>query len=174
MKPVLSVPDSLVAAVFAMWFLCTLLRQIAPSASACLKKRDLFQIVPAWKFFAGSPGPEFELFYRDTPPEGSPGEWTKGVPAYRSGYFSFLWNPGRRLHKSLTKDIHSVLSLSRKAPASREFLAASRALRGYVRDLPGTPGVMRRCAVFVPAGFDRSISRLLWCSGAYSPDSESE
>jgi len=76
------------------------------------KNLDFFGLIPKWTFFAPRPARRnLFLLYRDRYPDGAMGNWTMlyAMDRYRSQW-SFIWNPAKRLRKTLFDQIVMLLS----------------------------------------------------------------
>lgn len=94
--------DCLVTTVFGSLFMATLAHNIG-LRSRPLAQLEALALVPKWKFFAPTPGTSnFYILYRDRCADGSVTPWLvlHGMDHDR-GWFTFIWNPNRRLRKAL-------------------------------------------------------------------------
>jgi hypothetical protein len=91
--------DWLVVLFFAVWAGVSIL-VLFPKMTSRLRQRDIFGLVPEWKFFAPIPGRgDFHFLYRDFYPEGCTA-WTEIEVGGRRRWWNFLWHPNRRDRKA--------------------------------------------------------------------------
>jgi hypothetical protein len=105
-----------VVCFFAAWFVLTIFAQADPIARK-LQAFDKFGLLPKWTFFAPHPGHfDYHLLYRLS---GSPGErevvreWRQLSGLSGGPYIPFLWNPQRRVTKSIL-DVVNALMLAQR------------------------------------------------------------
>jgi hypothetical protein len=154
-------------AIFGTWTVFSLLRQVSERHARWARKWDVFQLIPPWKFFRGQIGDvDFHLFYRDSLPGGGFSAWIRIVPEYRKGPLSFLWNPGRRLQKSLITNAEFLIRARR---TGRESQGADLALRAYAsRCRFPSDATSRQYAVMQSRGFDSPDFEIVRCSEPFS------
>jgi len=92
---------AIVVAVFALWFLATVLTQFSYPWAERLKAFDSCHIFPRWTFFAPNPGTsDFHLVFRQKNPLGEISDFLE-VPLHIRGRWAFIWNPDKRVKKGL-------------------------------------------------------------------------
>jgi hypothetical protein len=134
--------DMLIAAILATWFACTIRFHVPLADNLALRRRDLFGIVPDWRFFAPTPAKlDYHLLYRDRLADGTATDWTEVSVTPARRWYCCLWNPFRRDRKALfdlTTEIAriAVYDGARYVPGSVAYLA----LLSYISALPRLPG----------------------------------
>lgn len=91
----------LVSAIFGLWFFLSVITQFSNSWVGRIRQLDYFNLLPAWTFFAPHPDYyDYHLLYRDENNDGSMGEFLE-VEMHHVRWYKFIWNPSRRMIKSL-------------------------------------------------------------------------
>jgi hypothetical protein len=140
--------------VLITWFLLTAVHNCDARILRSVKRHDVFNLIPRWRFFAPSPlQADFDLFYRDRfKDEITP---FQRIPVHSNGsLFKFLFNPYGRIKKSV---YHTVSRLTKRSrgDASREDIILSLdylALVSLVCKLPAAPGAQRQFVIVVSYG----------------------
>jgi hypothetical protein len=92
----------IVIVFFAAWWLLTLAFQLNLPWARRLKLKDTFHLLPKWTFFAPQPRiHDYNFLYRDARRDGSVGKWIDATVAKGGTATKWLWNPRKRLSKSL-------------------------------------------------------------------------
>ena len=118
--------DWIIVVVLAVYLLVTLAYHLDPG-DWVIRKLDYFSLVPKWTFFAPQPATRnLFLLYRDEYPDGNLGSWAVlyGMEHYRSSW-SFIWNPAKRLRKTLFDLLVTLLSESGATEENRAKIKMS-------------------------------------------------
>ncbi|MBB3222288.1 hypothetical protein [Pseudoduganella umbonata] len=101
--------DCLVTAALAGLLLATLAHNIGLHGRP-LARLEALALVPKWKFFAPNPGTfNLYLLYRDRCADGSLTPWLiLHAMDHDRDWYTFIWNPDRRLRKALHDLITSL------------------------------------------------------------------
>lgn len=131
--------DGSVAAVFAVWFILSVLRQLPFRVGGRIGGRDLLRVVPHWGLFALPTRFDFDFFLRQRSRDGAVTSWESVVLTAARPSGAWIWHPqftGRQLVLAL---INQTLKTQNRA--GRAALADSvpygvlrRFLAGQVAD----------------------------------------
>jgi len=127
-----------VVAFLTMWAVVSLLAQV-PRLGARLWRRDLFGLLPNWKFFAPIPGKgDFHFLFRDRY-EDVFTEWTEVRVGKARRWWNCIWNPHRRDRKAALDAAQQLLQQTRTVEESEIYLTVPYlALLTYISSLPRT------------------------------------
>jgi hypothetical protein len=148
--------DVALAAIFILWMIGTVLRQLPYSGAKRLLTYDWIGIFPLWSFFAPQPGgSDFHLLYRDQIREGENTGWMEHFKDSPRGRWAWVWNPDRRLRKALL-DIAQELAIDQASGVSRQAIVLSvpyLALLNFVSNVPRSfPATGTQFAVMMSDG----------------------
>ncbi|HXD73459.1 MAG TPA: hypothetical protein VN628_06980, partial [Vicinamibacterales bacterium] len=88
-----------ICAVMSAWFVLTVLHQLTSRAGDWIKKKNLMALIPAWTFFAPTPGmTDYRLVVRDRRADGF-GEWREIEWCRPRRLIDALWHPARHRTK---------------------------------------------------------------------------
>ena len=106
-----------------IWFLLSAINQLFHGrAIKKIKARDLFSLIPIWTFFAPNPGTtDYHLLYRDRSIDGSLSPWRE-MEGPQAGAGKALWNPHKRVRKSVHDMCTSLEKMSYKYPDIGKWL----------------------------------------------------
>jgi hypothetical protein len=125
--------EALAIAFINLWSALSIYRQLCPRRPRWLSVVDVFCLVPSWRFFAPKPtGSDLHLrlSYRK---KGQTVLQADITPYYPKSILCALWNPARRLRKSIT----SLARIMRSAPvSSRRQQSAERMLAAFAVSQP--------------------------------------
>lgn len=97
-----------IAALFAVWFVLSLIAQFPGKPAGWIRARDPFGIIPSWSFFAPNPArTDPHLLYRHSLADGTVTDWTEAF-VWRPVWYRFLWNPDRRAEKAISDATSSL------------------------------------------------------------------
>ena len=157
-----------------IWFALTCLRQVSSRLSDLLSSWDIVGVLPVWKFFAPNPnGLDFHLLHRDQSMDGVIQDWVEYSVPYERDWRSSIWNPDRRLRKSVLDISHHLSTfVSRDAGAATiQVSIPYLLLLNYVSCLPRSSGTAQTTQFSILAssheGFD-SPPQVLFASGFHS------
>jgi hypothetical protein len=103
--------DWMIITFLSVYFLLTVVYHII-AKNVAGRNLDVLGLIPKWHFFAPTPGiRNLYLLYRDKYPTGEIGNWTMlhDMDCFRSPW-SFIWNPTKRLRKTLFDAIVALVS----------------------------------------------------------------
>ena len=145
-----TVVDWTVVAILTVWLGFTMRFHVPLRDNLPLRRKDLFGLVPDWRFFAPTPARhDYHLLFRDRLSDGAVTEWQEISIGRHRRWYGFLWNPHRRDRKAL---FDLTTELARVAldegpdavPGSISYLT----LLTYVSDLPRwSPSVMTQFCI---------------------------
>lgn len=126
-------PTLPIIALFALWFLVSVLFQIRPVA-ARIGRFDRLGLLPKWTFFAPNPGiHDHHIIYRecdasldvakarDAGPVAGLSPWRQLADLCSGHNILFVWNPQRRVTKTIS-DLVNSLAITRRAVAGSPHL----------------------------------------------------
>jgi hypothetical protein len=149
---------------FGGWLLATLLCQKRGSKiSRAIRSCDPLGMVPTWTFFAPSPGRhDYRLFYRDQQIDGGLSPWRE-IDDRPARKLRAVWNPEKRLRKTLSDTCSAVLRLPTKVRSKPDRAVLHPAylfiLARVMRFGPKSPlNSMRQFAIVQTAGFAPQFS----------------
>jgi hypothetical protein len=98
--------------VVVVWLILTALCNIG-SIGRALRVRDIWGLLPEWRFFAPNPiEADLRLLYRDFASADARGVWTEPPVLHGRRWWHFLWNPEKRINKSLFDAMNEVQTLA--------------------------------------------------------------
>jgi hypothetical protein len=115
--------------------------------NSIIKSLNTLGLVPKWHFFAPRPGTHnLYLLYRDKYPTGDIGNWVMlhNMDSFRSPW-SFIWNPTKRLRKTLFDTIIALLSEDVTTERDRMLIKLSipyLLILNHVSSIPRTNGAI--------------------------------
>jgi hypothetical protein len=112
--------DLLCLAIFAVWFLLTVIRQLKRRKPRWLGRIDPLRIVPSWRLFGPRPPSSDYRFEVKCKPAGGEGfVWIDITPHKPRTWRAFGWNPQRRLRKTFNACANSIWRALRKKGKKR-------------------------------------------------------
>lgn len=121
------------------WFLISILAQVHRFRRLQrLRYRDMFFVLPHWHFFAPNPKiDDFHLLYRDKLFDGQYTPWRE-IAFKQNAFWRGLWNPERRLVKTLEQMSNSMCYFADKPVKKKRLLVSVSyiVLLNYVMSLP--------------------------------------
>jgi hypothetical protein len=117
----------------SMWSALSVIRQLYPRKPHWLSVIDICSLVPSWRFFGPKPTTSDLHLLLSYKKRGVTVESVDITPYYPRSILSAVWNPRRRLRKSMA----SLARVLRVAPArSRRYRSAEMILAAYATSLP--------------------------------------
>jgi hypothetical protein len=146
-----------VALLLGLWFLASIVHQVAPVWLSRFVPSDLFGLVPRWLFFAPNPSrADTHVVYRDRRESGW-GTWQALTPAMGDRRWRWVWHPQRYPTKAATDLVNGLrrtINLHREAPRAIVLSNAYLALLHWVAAQPVKAGVThRQFAIVTSHGF---------------------
>ncbi len=148
---------SAVAILLGVWFLASIVHQVAPVWLARRVPNDLYGLLPRWLFFAPNPArDDTHVVYRDRS-RGQWGPWQALTPATGSRRWRWLWHPQRypiKAASDLANGLRRSMIRHREAPRAIVLGNPYLGLLHWVAAQPVEPGVShRQFAVVTSHGF---------------------
>jgi hypothetical protein len=106
----LAIKEWVLLAVLLGWFLASVLNQFKHPWIAALKPRDLFHLIPNWRFFAPIPARrDYHLEYRLMTNTARVTRWQRVtlLPDQRNWWV--IWNPRKRVRKSFNTAVRRIV-----------------------------------------------------------------
>jgi hypothetical protein len=104
----------LVFLFYSVWGVLSLTCQGRHPLIQTIKARDVFGLLPNYKFFCPNPvRNDYHLYYRQRQGED---QWKEIPIPTRHPVFSMFWNPGKRERKVFTSAIHKINAKFKKRP----------------------------------------------------------
>jgi|HubBroStandDraft_1064217.scaffolds.fasta_scaffold197050_2 hypothetical protein len=104
--------EAAVWGLFGLWAALSLLVYV-PRLQRVIRSRDLFVMIPEWRFFAPIPARhDYVLLYRDLDAAETWSQWHEWVAAAPRHWWNCVWNPAKRANKGL---LDLTVELSRRA-----------------------------------------------------------
>ncbi len=105
-----------VAALLGGLWLVTAAAQLPRRVSGSIRRRDVFILIPDWRFFAPRPGTmDYVLVYRDQLVDGNLTGWHP-VHQPETSLRRAVWNPGRRLSKTILDLVQQIVADLQRNP----------------------------------------------------------
>lgn len=102
----------LVAALLGIWYALSVCNQFPFEVNKLIRSRDVFHLVPRWTFFAPNPGvTDYHLVYRSVSVGTEGACWQEIAWNRQRPWYSFAWNPTKRLRKLQLDITQSILRL---------------------------------------------------------------
>jgi hypothetical protein len=124
------------------WLAATVRFHVPIADNLELRRKDLFGLVPDWRFFAPTPAKlDYHVLYRDRLVDGTMSDWTELQFGRPRRWYCFVWNPYRRDRKGMFDLVTEMARIIRDD--GEEYLNASVAyltFLTYVSGLPRMPG----------------------------------
>lgn len=145
-----------VAVFLAAWFLLTVVYQFGWLTKP-IRRYDYFRLIPRWSFFAPNPGHhDYHVVYRDRHGDDTLSAWQE-VTALNCGHnVSCLWNPQRRVTKTVSDVIKNItiMRLNEQVPSEYIKFALVYLLLLQFVQAGGPLGTLRQFAIVRTHGFD--------------------
>jgi hypothetical protein len=104
-----SIPDFFIIAIFIIWAVFSVLSQSTSQIKNKLKRNDLLNVLPNYKFFCPNPiKQDYFLYYRELFADNSWSAWKKINLGKKIPILCLLWNPlkkERKIFYRIVKDI---------------------------------------------------------------------
>jgi hypothetical protein len=104
-----SLPDFFIITIFVIWAILSVLSQSTTKIKNKLKKNDLLNILPNYKFFCPNPiRHDYFLYYRKVMQDSSWSDWEKMSVGKKTPMLCLLWNPlkkERKVFYRMAKDL---------------------------------------------------------------------
>ena len=149
---------AIVAVVFLGWFALSVANQF-DLLSEKIGRFDYLKLIPRWTFFAPNPGTnDYHLVYRDQQSDGTFSSWQELAELNSGHNVSCLWNPQRRVTKTIADTVNNILRVNAKIP---DFSRSVKFTLEYMILLqaahkPSPTGKQRQFAVVQTHGFGQS------------------
>lgn len=102
------------AAACAAHLASTVYMQIPGNGFGRIRERDVFSLIPSWRFFAPRPATsDYHLFSRAIDDSGGATEWVDVHPAEERRFRHLLWYPEHRVQKGVFDIMSELLSVFR-------------------------------------------------------------
>ncbi len=115
----------IISTIFGGWFLLSFLAQSKSKYINRWKSKDLFKLIPNWRFFAPVPvRTDYHLEYRLLSRDHKKSPWEKAVPLQPRKNWCFLWYPEKRYRKALNTAINQLKRISQTSgyrPAANSY-----------------------------------------------------
>jgi hypothetical protein len=99
----------LVLLFYIFWLLISMLAQGESDLNRKIRKRDIFHLIPNYKFFCPRPTKnDYHLFYRTQKADASMNDWAELTPGKRDRRYCFLWHPEKRDRKIFYKIVKLI------------------------------------------------------------------
>lgn len=109
----MTTPENLLAGGFGLWLVLGMTVQLPPFR-AVIQRRDVLNLVPAWNFFAPTPGQgDYHLLVRYQDADDTITDWRELSLHDSRPAISFLWNPEKRIRKALFDVAQAAATLAR-------------------------------------------------------------
>lgn len=160
------------AGIYGAWALVTLLHATDRFRDR-IRARDLFNVVPEWRFFGTRPGRvDFHLLYRDRLTNNELTEWIEIPLIQPRPWHAFVFNPGRRSAKAI---MDVVIHLCRDLQGDRDRIVGSMpylTILQHVSAQPATELSTRRqfLLLYASADTDNAEPELILCSEEHELD----
>ncbi|CAN5195014.1 hypothetical protein BH09BAC6_BH09BAC6_08750 [soil metagenome] len=107
----------IIASFFITWFFATIINQFNYDWVSKIRERDILHLLPRWTFFAPNPGTsDYHILFRQMDNDNNVSEFYEFPIHGRKHFFSFLWNPKKRVKKTildLSVDFSRLLNLEK-------------------------------------------------------------
>jgi hypothetical protein len=121
----LMVWNSLLIAIFAIWAFLSAASQFKVRWIRSLQTRDVFHLIPNWRFFAPVPARrDYHLEYRTKKGSRNITRWKRIDLKYNRGRWCAVWNPNKRFRKSFNTQVRRltrILSTGGRVAASHSL-----------------------------------------------------
>ena len=111
--------------LFSVWFLLSVLAQTKSKCIDSFKSKDLFKLIPNWRFFAPIPvRTDYHLEYRLLRCNNNITPWKKVLQRTPRNFWCFIWYPEKRFRKALNtsvRRIDKISSISGRQAAVRSY-----------------------------------------------------
>jgi hypothetical protein len=123
-------------------------------------------LIPQWHFFAPRPGTiDLTLCYRNKFPTGELSSWREIELGARRRWFSFIWNPHRRIRKALFDLAVAFATEHQRSPETARISIPYLMLMNLVTHYPHCPGGSHaQFCVLIHDRLPKSDSRELFLS----------
>src|SRR5579875_757837 len=115
----------ILSTMFGGWFLLSFLAQSKSKYINKWKSKDLFKLIPNWRFFAPVPvRVDYHLEYRLLSRDYKKSSWEKAVPLAPRNNWCFLWHPEKRYRKALNTSINQLKKIAQTSgyiPAVKSY-----------------------------------------------------
>jgi hypothetical protein len=130
----ISAYDAMLAALFSLWLAFTVVKQFRYPLARRLTRRDIFNMLPIWTFFAPNPGKtDLHILFRDVLRDGSMTAWQEVLHRHKRR-LRLLWNPAKREDKIVRDCVTALRKSEREIPtrATLFFTVPYMILLGHV------------------------------------------
>jgi hypothetical protein len=115
----------LVVLIFSLWIFLSIVSQFQLAWIQSLKTRDVFHLIPNWRFFAPIPARrDYHLEYRTKGVLLPATRWSRIDLVSRRRYWCAVWNPAKRIRKSFNTQVRRLtrsLATGDRAIAARSL-----------------------------------------------------
>jgi hypothetical protein len=167
----LSYLHQVLCALFGAWFVMSIFFQV-PRYSLKMSRYDPLGLLPKWTFFAPNPGiHDYHIVRRiaanafessEAPAPHEVASWQNIRPLGDTQSIPFLWNPDRRIKKTLSDATNSIISVLRRSKNGGDFVPYTPAyfLITHLAQRDAVPGTRVEWAIVRSHGFvgDRAVS----------------
>lgn len=148
--------------VFGTALALTTLSQLPGHSFDRMRRKDLFGLIPNWKFFAPIPATnDHEVFHRIRGAEGDWQDWQRTSPPAPRRLVHLVWFPGRRADKGVFDHASELAQLAVTAEATELALSPSYLIVASTverRVAQQGPAAAHQFAIIKHAGSDESVA----------------
>jgi len=112
-----------ILSIFVTGIAVTVFSQLPSSAFDRMRRRDIFGLIPNWKFFAPIPATtDYEIFHRIQTLGDEWTDWQRSSPPAPRSIIHLVWFPGRRADKGIfdhVSELVQVISTERLAEVTQ-------------------------------------------------------
>jgi hypothetical protein len=124
----------IVVAVFSVWWLLSVASQFRLPVVQRMKQRDVFHLIPNWRFFAPVPARrDYNLEYRFLDQHGRITRWTRAPLIGARTTLCLVWYPAKRIRKAFNTSVRRLTR--RMSKDGRDAAAHSLAYLGMLNYL---------------------------------------
>jgi hypothetical protein len=99
-----------IVVLLSFWWLLSLVSQIKDGPLSRFRSKDIFHLLPNWRFFAPVPARrDYHLEYRTRSPKGLVSRYQRVNLLQERIWLTTLWYPRKRLRKSFNTSIRRIL-----------------------------------------------------------------
>lgn len=93
-----------------LWWIVSLLGQVKTPFMSRLRSRDVFHLIPTWRFFAPVPARrDYHVEYRTMSRKGRISRYARVPMTSSRTWLSTVWNPGKRRRKSFNTSVRRIV-----------------------------------------------------------------
>src|ERR1700733_14202562 len=101
--------------LFSLWLLLTFIAQTSPKKIIRLRSKDVFHLIPNWRFFAPVPArKDYHLEYREQDARFETTKWNRIMFSPPRTAWCILWYPQKRYRKAFNTCVRRIIKMQKE------------------------------------------------------------